>query len=67
MSVTILETLPEIRNCSGDPPEGPEVVGGPPGGQELVGRPSGGPELVVRPSRRFGTGRKTLPEDSNRS
>ena len=46
------DILSEVRNCSGDPPGGPEVIGD----------PLGGPEVVGRPSPTFGSGRETLRE-----
>ena len=46
------ETIPEVRNWSGDPPGGPEVVG----------RPSVGPELVGRSLHSNVSSRKALPE-----
>ena len=55
------EILPEIWKCSGDPPEGKEVVGDPPGGVELVGRTSRKSGSVRKPYRSFGSGRGTLP------
>ena len=33
------ETFPEVRNWSGEPPGGPEVVEGPLGGREVFRRP----------------------------
>ena len=52
MSGTDRETNPEVRNWSGDPP----------GGLELVGRPSWRSRSGWETLWRSGTGRETLPE-----
>ena len=63
--------LPEVREWSVGPPEGPGVVGSLsirsssdrkalPEVQKWLGDPPGGPAVVGRPSRRFGGGRESL-------
>ena len=68
MSGSGRETHSKVRKCSGDPPEGAELVGRPsrrsgtvqetlPKVQNWSGVPPGAPQLVGRPSRRSGSGR----------